>query len=121
MIRISKKQVIIYHAYLIERFGGMPGIRDEGMLDSALRAAFATFDGKLLYPDARQRAAKLVQGLICNHPFNDGNKRIGVGSCLEGCTCRYRTAPSDLCCTSPIKLTILYPANNKTQPHRYIY
>ena len=79
MIRISKKQVIAYHAYLIERFGGMPGIRDEGMLDSALSAAFSTFDGELLYPDPRQRAAKLVQGLICNHPFNDGNKRIGVG------------------------------------------
>ncbi len=79
MIRISKKQVIAYHAYLIERFGGMPGIRDEGMLASALSAAFATFDGDLLYPDPRQRAAKLVQGLICNHPFNDGNKRIGVG------------------------------------------
>ena len=62
MIRISKKQVIAYHAYLIERFGGMLGIRDEGMLASALSAAFATFDGDLLYPDPRQRAAKLEQG-----------------------------------------------------------
>lgn len=49
------------------------------MFDSALSAAFTTFDGDLLYPDPRQRAAKLVYGLICNHPFNDGNKRIGVG------------------------------------------
>lgn len=53
-------------------------MRDENMLESALNAPFLTFDGELLYPHAFDRAAKLCQGLIGNHPFNDGNKRVGV-------------------------------------------
>lgn len=78
MIRITKDQVISIHSYLIKRFGGFPGTRDDGLLESALGAAFQTFDGKFLYPTPVSRSAKLAQGLICNHPFVDGNKRVGV-------------------------------------------
>ena len=54
------------------------GIRDEGLLDSALNAPFATFGGKYLYPSVQAKAAQLGFGLVYNHPFVDGNKRIGA-------------------------------------------
>ena len=56
----------------------MPGIRDVNLLDSALKAPFQTFGGKQLYPDIYDKASRLSYSLIENHPFADGNKRIGV-------------------------------------------
>ena len=58
--------------------GGSVGVRDEGLLDSAIEGAFATFDGVELYPSKEEKAAKLGYSLISNHAFVDGNKRIGV-------------------------------------------
>ena len=58
--------------------GGSVGVRDEGLLDSAIEGAFATFDGVELYPLKEEKAAKLGYSLISNHAFVDGNKRIGV-------------------------------------------
>jgi len=66
------------HELLIEESGGMPGVRDEGLLDSALNAPFQTFDGAYLYPSLEQKAARLCHSLIGNHAFVDGNKRIGI-------------------------------------------
>ena len=63
---------------MAEATGGSVGVRDEGMLDSALEGAFATFDGVELYPSKEEKAAKLGYSLISNHAFVDGNKRIGV-------------------------------------------
>ncbi|MBR3375980.1 MAG: type II toxin-antitoxin system death-on-curing family toxin [Firmicutes bacterium] len=54
------------------------GVRDEGLLDSALEGAFATYDGVELYPTKEEKAAKLCHSLVSNHAFVDGNKRIGV-------------------------------------------
>jgi death-on-curing protein len=52
--------------------------RDEGLLDSALSAPFHTFDGAELYPSAAAKIARIAYGLLCNHPFADGSKRIGT-------------------------------------------
>ena len=63
---------------MAEATGGSVGVRDEGLLDSAVEGAFATFDGVELYPSKEEKAAKLGYSLISNHAFVDGNKRIGV-------------------------------------------
>ncbi|WP_216395810.1 type II toxin-antitoxin system death-on-curing family toxin [Arcanobacterium phocae] len=62
----------------MNRFGGINGLRDESLLESALPTPFQTFDHYPLYPDPIRRAAKLAYSLISNHPFIDGNKRTGV-------------------------------------------
>ena len=82
MKRLTKEQVLRLHKNLIEDFGGIHGIRDEGLLESALSAPFQTFDGQDLYPSLLEKAGRLGYGLIRNHPFLDGNKRIGVHTML---------------------------------------
>ena len=82
MIRLSKLQVLLIHDQLIAETGGSPGLRDEGMLDSALNAPFQTFGGEDVYPSMQKKAARLCFGLVKNHPFVDGNKRIGAHAML---------------------------------------
>ena len=82
MIRLSKHQILLIHDQLIAETGGSSGLRDEGMLDSALNAPFQTFGGVDVYPSLQQKAARLCFGLVKNHPFVDGNKRIGVHAML---------------------------------------
>ncbi len=78
MIRFSKDKVKLLHQLITEETGGIIGIRDEGLLDSALESVFATFDGKDLYPSKEEKGARLGYALISNHAFVDGNKRIGM-------------------------------------------
>lgn len=78
MIRLSKEQVIKLHSQLIAETGGSDGIRDEGLLESALAAPFQSFGEEEAYPTTVQKAARLGYGLIKNHAFIDGNKRIGT-------------------------------------------
>ena len=78
MIKFSREKVLLLHRILIEATGGSDGVRDEGLLDSALEAAYATFDGKELFPSKEEKAARIGVGLISNHAFVDGNKRIGM-------------------------------------------
>ena len=78
MIRFEKEKVLLLHQILIEQTGGEDGIRDMGLLESALAACDATFDGKELFPTKEEKAARLGSGLIANHAFVDGNKRIGM-------------------------------------------
>ena len=78
MKTLSKEQVLQLHDALLEEFGGTAGVRDDGLLESALNAPFATFGGQYLYPSVQAKAAQLGFGLVCNHPFTDGNKRIGM-------------------------------------------
>lgn len=78
MIKLSKEQVLELHSQIIKTTGGTDGLRDEGILDSALNAPFQVFDGISLFPSIMQKAARLGFGLIQNHPFIDGNKRIGT-------------------------------------------
>jgi len=78
MILISKEQVLKIHTSLIKETGGIDGIRDENLLESALNSPFQTFDSKELYPEILDKAAQLSYSIIKNHPFLDGNKRIGT-------------------------------------------
>ena len=78
MIKFSSEKVKLLHQLMAEATGGGVGVRDEGLLDSAIEGAFATFDGVELYPSKEEKAAKLGYSLISNHAFVDGNKRIGV-------------------------------------------
>ena len=78
MTIFSKEQIISLHAQLIEETGGVGGLRDEGLLDSAMSAPFQSFGSIEPFPSIQQKAARLGYGLIMNHPFIDGNKRIGA-------------------------------------------
>ena len=78
MIKFAKEKVLLLHQLITEETGGSAGLRDINLLDSALESAYATFDGKDLYPSKEEKAAKLGYGLIANHAFVDGNKRIGM-------------------------------------------
>ena len=78
MIKFSKDKVKLLHQLISEETGGSIGVRDEGLLESALEGAFATFDGKDLYPSKEENGARLGYTLISNHAFVDGNKRIGM-------------------------------------------
>lgn len=79
---LTRDQILSLHEALIDEFGGIHGLRDEGMLDSALNAPFQSFDNQELYPSVIDKAARLCYGLIHNHPFLDGNKRIGTMAML---------------------------------------
>ncbi|RYE38842.1 MAG: type II toxin-antitoxin system death-on-curing family toxin [Sphingobacteriales bacterium] len=74
---ILLQEVLALHEILIERFGGSPGIRDQELLESALSRPFQTFDGTELYPTISGKAAALIESMLINHPFVDGNKRTG--------------------------------------------
>ena len=78
MIKLSREKVLLLHQMITQETGGDPNIRDVALLESALESAFATFDGKELYPTKEEKGAKLGFSLISNHAFVDGNKRIGM-------------------------------------------
>lgn len=78
MIMLTKDQVLLLHKCIYDRYGGSYGVRDEGLLDSALETPFQTFAGQDLYPDDMDKIVRFGYGLIGNHPFYDGNKRIGA-------------------------------------------
>lgn len=82
MRKLSKEQVLLLHAQLIEEFGGTDGVRDYNLLDSALETPFQSFAGEELYPTIQAKAARLGYGLIKNHTMLDGNKRIGAHAML---------------------------------------
>jgi death-on-curing protein len=78
MIRFSKEKVLLLHRIMAQATGGSVGVRDEGLLESALEAAFSEFGGVEFYPTKEEKAARLGYSLISNHAFVDGIKRIGM-------------------------------------------
>lgn len=80
MKKITLEQIIALHTLLAEKQQGhgLEGIRDRGVLESALESPFQSFGEQELYPTLLEKAARLAFGLIKNHPFLDGNKRIGI-------------------------------------------
>jgi len=78
MIKISKEKALLLHRLITAETGGDPNLRDVDLLESALESAYATFDGRELYPTKEEKGAKLGYSLISNHAFVDGNKRIGM-------------------------------------------
>lgn len=79
---VPKFDVLAIHQRQIERFGGFDGIRDEGLLDSALAQPQATFFGELLNPTIHHGAAAYLYHLAKNHPFLDGNKRTAFATTI---------------------------------------
>jgi death on curing protein len=75
---ITKETVLRLHELSIIKYGGSKGIRDEGLMDSAIARPFQTFGGEDLYPSAFEKAAAIAESIIINHPFVDGNKRTGL-------------------------------------------
>lgn len=74
---ISLEEAIQIHEILIQRFGGSAGLRDPDALQSALTRPYQTFEEQDLYPIPEQKAAAVLESIISNHPFVDGNKRLG--------------------------------------------
>lgn len=77
-IFLTPQQVLYIHARLIDTTGGEHGLRDLGLLESAVARPKATFDNKDLYPDIFLKSAALMDSLAHNHPFVDGNKRTAI-------------------------------------------
>jgi death-on-curing protein len=78
LIYLTPEQVLFIHSRLVTETGGSHGVRDLGLLESAVARPRATFDGQELYPDLFTKTAALMDSLINNHPFLDGNKRTGI-------------------------------------------
>jgi death-on-curing protein len=74
---LSLEEVVLLHSLLISQSGGSSGLRDRGTLESAVAQPEASFGGQELYPNLAVKAAALGYSLIQNHPFVDGNKRVG--------------------------------------------
>jgi death on curing protein len=74
---ITKEEVLKLHTLSIEKYGGADGVRDDGLLESAIARPYQTFGGEYLYSSIFEKAAAMVESLIINHPFIDGNKRTG--------------------------------------------
>lgn len=71
------KQVLYLYQQIIQQSGGTVGLRDEGLLESAVYRPQASFGGRNLYPDLFSKVAALGHSIVSNHPFVDGNKRVG--------------------------------------------
>ena len=78
MILLTIPEVQMLHAKLIQKTGGMDGLLDKGLLESAVYSADISFGDVEKYPSTEEKAARLAYALICNHAFLDGNKRIGI-------------------------------------------
>jgi len=74
---ISLDEVLELHRLLLAQSGGMAGIRDLAMLESAIAQPLMTFGGEELYPTIVEKSSAICFSLVMNHPFIDGNKRVG--------------------------------------------
>ena len=82
MILLRRAQILMLHADLVSEFGGSHGLRDHALFESALDTPTASFGGQDLFPTVIEKSARLGFGLIANHPFVDGNKRVGIHAML---------------------------------------
>lgn len=78
MILLTVDEIIMLHEKLLAATGGLPGLRDRGLLESAVFSVNASFEDVEQYPTVEEKAARLAYALISNHAFADGNKRVGV-------------------------------------------
>jgi death-on-curing protein len=82
MIILTAREIITLHSKLIAATGGSGGLRDRGLLESAVLNCYQTFDSEDLYPSVIEKAARLAFGICANHPFVDGNKRAAITALL---------------------------------------
>lgn len=78
MINLTVDEIMQMYVKLIQKTGGMPSLRDLGMLESAVYSAIQSFGEEEVYPTPCERAARLAYAITMNHPFYDGNKRTGM-------------------------------------------
>ncbi len=78
MILLTVDEIIYLHSKLVAKTGGSDGLRDKGLLESAVFGALGGFGDEEAYPSVEEKAARLMYSIINNHAFIDGNKRIGV-------------------------------------------
>ncbi len=74
---ITIQEVLLIHERSIRDFGGSLGVRDYAMLESAVNRPYTTFNNLELYPKIEDKAASILESIVKNHPFIDGNKRTG--------------------------------------------
>ena len=82
MIKLTLSEVYELHEKLIAITGGSPGIRDKGLLESAVFGCYQSFGGVDFYPTVIEKAARIAYAISKNHPFVDGNKRVAVTAML---------------------------------------
>lgn len=97
MILLTVDEIISLHSKLIAKTGGIDGLRDKGLLESAVYSADSGFGDEEAYPTVEEKSARLMYSLVSNHAFVDGNKRIGVFVLLltlrlNGIILKYRQA-----------------------------
>lgn len=97
MILLTVDEIISLHSKLIAKTGGVDGLRDKGLLESAVYNADSGFGDEEAYPTVEEKSARLMYSLVSNHAFVDGNKRIGVFVLLltlrlNGIILKYRQA-----------------------------
>ncbi len=80
MKKLTVQQILFIHSRLLAETGGKQGIRDLDILKSAIARPWMTFDANDLYADIYQKTAALMDSLVNNHPFIDGNKRVGIAA-----------------------------------------
>ena len=78
MIILTAEEILRLHRKLIDKTGGLDGVRDAGLLESSVMSCMQTFDDQELYPDIIDKAAWITFSICKNHPFIDGNKRTAV-------------------------------------------
>lgn len=78
MILLTVDEIIGLHSKLISKTGGSDGVRDNGLLESAVYSAYSGFGDEEIYPSVEEKSARLAFSLVSNHAFVDGNKRIGI-------------------------------------------
>ena len=96
---VEKSDALVIHDASVDRFGGLAGIRDEGLLESALAQPQQTFGGEELYPTLAEKAARYAYGIAMNNPFMDGNKRAAaayMGAFLRMNGSTFRPRPEEL-------------------------
>jgi death on curing protein len=79
---LSVEDVLAIHDEQLSRFGGADGVRDHGLLESAIAQPMATFDGAFVHEDVFEMAGAYLFHIVANHPFVDGNKRTGLLAAL---------------------------------------
>lgn len=95
---IKKETVLDIHRFKIEQYGGLDGVRDEGLLEAAIAQPWQSFDGIELYPSTPEKAARIGYEIISQHPFTDANKRTGaalVGVLLRANGYRFKPRVDD--------------------------
>lgn len=78
MMLLTIEEILAIHGKLIAKTGGLDGLRDRGLLESAVYSATSSFDEVEQYPSTEEKSARLAYAIINNHAFVDGNKRIGI-------------------------------------------